>query len=557
MNLPGISMTSRIRIGVVAIGLTLLGACAEEESVNQGDGAGVNRSALGTAPAGASGRYIVKYRDASPGASAVAAAGGRVVLDLPGHGAAAVELNEQGVGALRASPAIEYVEEDPVRFPMGDGAAETVPYGIGLTQADLVPDAAGGNVTLCIIDSAVSSTHADLPAVASRDNDGIDGCGHGSHVAGIATAVGGNGIGVVGVNAGGTLAVKSIAVFSGADCAWTYASGLVAALDACRQGVSGKLVVSMSLGGDIKSRFEDTAFASAESAGVLSIAAAGNAGNTRVSYPAGYASVMSVGALDANKNVATFSQKNADVEISAPGVAVDSTVPWLETATATASNELGATTVAGHSVERAARGTATGSLVDGGLCDSAGAWAGQIVLCERGSISFLDKVTNAQTGGAAGVIIYNNVEGGLLATLDPGSSEIPAIGITMADGLTLLDHVGETTTLVSTREEPASGYEAWDGTSMATPYVSGIAAKIWRHQDTRTNKQVRWALASSALELGTAGRDTSYGWGLVQAQGALTRLQGPVCKASGQSCQVGSECCSMTCAGKGTKFTCK
>ena len=82
----------------------------------------------------------------------------------------------------------------------------------------------------------------------------------------------------------------------------------------------------MSLGGRFKSRTEENAFNDANKAGVLSIAAAGNAGNNTTSYPAGYASVMSVAAVDANEaKKESFSQSNKDVEIAAPGVAVLST----------------------------------------------------------------------------------------------------------------------------------------------------------------------------------------------------------------------------------------
>ena len=86
----------------------------------------------------------------------------------------------------------------------------------------------------------------------------------------------------------------------------------------------------MSLGGSFKSRFEETAFKDAYNAGVLSVAAAGNGGNTSYSYPASYSSVVSVAAVDSNKVVADFSQKNSQVELAAPGVSVLSTVPYNE-----------------------------------------------------------------------------------------------------------------------------------------------------------------------------------------------------------------------------------
>merc|ERR1712228_722132 len=56
-----------------------------------------------------------------------------------------------------------------------------------------------------------------------------------------------------------------------------------------------------------------------------SIAAAGNSGNGAFSYPASYDSIMSVGATDVNKNIASFSQHNSQVDISGPGVSVKST----------------------------------------------------------------------------------------------------------------------------------------------------------------------------------------------------------------------------------------
>ena len=61
---------------------------------------------------------------------------------------------------------------------------------------------------------------------------------------------------------------------------------------------------------------------------------------------------------------------------------------------------------------------------------------------------------------------------------------------------------------------------------MATPHVSAAAALIWSANPTWTNAQIRTALTSTAKDLGAAGRDNAYGYGLVQAKAALTSLQG-------------------------------
>ncbi|MFP2898225.1 S8 family serine peptidase [Corallococcus sp. 4LFB] len=63
------------------------------------------------------------------------------------------------------------------------------------------------------------------------------------------------------------------------------------------------------------------------------------------------------------------------------------------------------------------------------------------------------------------------------------------------------------------------------GTSMAAPYVSGVAALLWSARPELTPQQVRETLESSARDLGTPGRDFIFGHGLVRARDALQRLQ--------------------------------
>lgn len=60
---------------------------------------------------------------------------------------------------------------------------------------------------------------------------------------------------------------------------------------------------------------------------VLLVAAAGNSGDSAKSYPASYDAVMSVAALMSDGNRASYSQFNDQVDISAPGSVVYSTVP--------------------------------------------------------------------------------------------------------------------------------------------------------------------------------------------------------------------------------------
>jgi serine protease len=487
-------------------------------------------------------RYIVKFRaQQGRGAADVRAAGGQVVRELPELSAVAARLPERALRALQNNPNVEYVEADQRRYPMqtnppwSDAAtsgAEIKPYGIQMTQADQLSDASAGSRKVCIIDSGYYLGHEDLPSSSTNvtgDSDSgagnwyQDGSGHGTHVAGTIAAVGGNGLGVVGVLPNNAVKLHIVRVF-GDDGTWAYSSDLAAAVGKCRN--AGSNVISMSLGGSFSSTTERNAFDSAYSAGVLSIAAAGNAGNTATSYPAGYGSVVSVAAVDANETVADFSQKNSDVEIAAPGVSVLSTVPSKETNTLT----VGTTTYRGNHVEFAARSEgASGEKADGGLCDATNsAWSGRVVLCQRGTVSFYDKVRNVQSSGGVAAVIYNNVSGGFFGTLGSGNtSTIPAISLSQEDGQAALAQAETAGTVVSKVEKPASGYDYFNGTSMATPHVSAVAALVWSHNTAWTNQQIRDALNATARDKGTAGRDTSYGYGIVQAKAALDYLNTP------------------------------
>ncbi len=472
-----------------------------------------------------------------------------ILYDFPDLEAFVVELPSAALSGITKNPFVVGIEEDAERYPIEamsslvtaqalnaiDNNGQTIPYGIDMVQARDVWDAnrdgtidtgspTGANRTLCIIDTGYYQDHEDLPNALGGysqvdDNWARDGFGHGSHVGGTIAAENNN-LGVVGVTPG-TVNLYIIKFFNDAGDA-TFASDLVDALSRCRN--AGANVVSMSLGGSRSVRSEKTAFDNAYAAGLLNVAAAGNEGTSAYSYPASYPSVVSVAAIDSTKNVADFSQYNDQVELAAPGVGVLSTLPYVDLNTITVNN----TTFYGGYIENAARGTASGALVNGGLCGSTGSWSGKVVLCQRGTYDFYTKVMNVQNSGGVAAVIYNNVSGGFLGTLGDGnSSTIPAISLSLEDGQTLINsYLGSTTTVTSQVTKPASGYEAWDGTSMATPHVSAVAALVWSANPSWTNVQIRDALTATAEDLGAAGRDLYYGFGLVRAKAALDYLTG-------------------------------
>ncbi|MDQ3286955.1 MAG: S8 family serine peptidase [Pseudomonadota bacterium] len=470
-------------------------------------------------------RVMVKYK---AGASAQVEAalrgvGGKVHKKLAKQGVFAATLPPQALQGLRNRKDVEYIELDAPRYP----SAQTTPFGINSVQAPQTwaVGADGTGIKVCIIDSGIKADHEDFAGIgmtgyaSSGQSWNTDSCGHGTHVAGTVAAVN-NGVGVVGVSPG-KVSLHIVKVFDGEACGWSYASSLIDAANNCE--AAGAKIISMSLGGGRASATEENGFNSLYANGLLSIAAAGNGGNTTLSYPASYESVMSVAATDINNTVADFSQKNAAVDIAAPGVGTLSTYPFRDAAMSVGSSSFIVSAMAGS-----VQSTASAAMVDGGRCLSAGSWAGKVVMCERGDISFVDKVNFVTAGGGVAAVIYNNAAGGFSGTLGDGvTSTIPAISMTQEDGQALVaGSLGQTASVSTIAESDANGYAFLDGTSMATPHVSGAAAVIWSADPTATNTQVRDAIYSTALDLGSAGRDNSYGNGLVQTFDATEALLG-------------------------------
>lgn len=478
-------------------------------------------------------RVIVAFKPGSAGAvrSAVAAARGNIQHEIFGMDAMAIQVPVQALRGLANNPNVEYVEEDVKRYLLSGATPSTgspylsgqlVPYGIKMVQADQLPDTYAANRKVCIIDSGYDLAHEDLSAnpVNGEYDSGsgwwyTDENNHGTHVAGTVAAINNSGVGVVGVNPNKQLKLHIVKVF-GAD-GWTYSSSLTTAANKC--GTAGANVISMSLGGSRASRTEQRAFDKLLSNGVLPIAAAGNAGTTAVSYPAGYASVVSVAAIDESKQWATFSQYNSDVEIAAPGVNVLSTVPMGKGSESTLT--VGTTNYAPGGMEGSPKKTASAPLADFGLGGTINtAVSGKVCLIARGSIDFATKVSNCESSGGVGAVVYNNAAGSFGGTLGTVVTNIPSVTASDTEGAAMKLQLGQTATVTV----KATNYAYFDGTSMATPHVSAVTALVWSYFPTCTATQIRNSLNKSAEDLGAAGRDTKFGHGLVRAKSAYDRI---------------------------------
>jgi subtilisin family serine protease len=436
------------------------------------------------------------------------------------------------IAALNAHPMVRYAEVDHPRHKMG----QNTPYGVTSVDAPLEwPASKGRGVIVAHLDTGIDLTHPDLPAPALTRSfvEGVssaqDGDGHGTHTAGTIVAKD-NRVGVVGVAPSATLIVGKVLDDSGGGTD----SGLIAGIDWAVANHA--RVITMSLGGYDNTQSLHDACAAARSAGVLVVAAAGNDDTSAPSYPAAYASVVSVGAVDSENNRADFSNFGRSVDVVAPGVEVLSTY-------------VGGPFATWRSVQHNARVmqgsgsvNASGKAIFCGFGESASAFpasvSGQVAHIRRGgpdsqAVTFHDKVQNALASGAIGVVISNNTRGRINGTLD-GSVSIPVLEISQTDGDDLEARSGVAAKLCT---GGCATYETLSGTSMSCPHVAGVAALLFAAVPSATPAQVLTAMEKTALDLGDPGRDNMYGWGLVRADLAARYLRRHVSRAQAASAE--------------------
>lgn len=463
-----------------------------------------------------------------------------------GNGWFAVDLDTNGKSIMRGRQGFRSIEVDAKRFPLaiynddiGDPATQQItPYGIKQAQGDQLTLGAGQKV--CVIDSGLDVSNPDFnfTNITGNNDSGTGnwfehGGPHGTHVAGTVGAAD-NGIGVVGMAPG--VSMHIIKVFN-AD-GWGYSSDLAFAAGKCTD--AGANIITMSLGGGGANSAEENAFDTFTANGGLVLAAAGNDGNNVRSFPAGYKSVMMIGANDGDNNIADFSQFPANtvtvgrgkkrrtetddgygVEVSAGGVDTLSTFP----AGLGVSSSMSADGTGYASLAMENTGSASGNTFFMGTAEATSSGAnGNICIIDRGNISFHDKVLNCENSGGIGAILVNNEAGVLAGTLgDPNATSIPAVGAALEDRAAL---VGSSTASMSIT---ASDYSFLSGTSMATPTAAGAAALIWSNHPTCTGTEIRSAMKASADDQGAAGRDDFFGYGIVKAKDASDYLTANPC----------------------------
>lgn len=206
----------------------------------------------------------------------------------------------------------------------------------------------GGGATVAVVDTGVLLSHPDLQGqlvggydfisdpLNAADGDGIDpnpndpgdaavagtSSFHGTHISGTVAAVANNATGVAGVAFDARIMpLRVLGRDGGTDYDIEQAVRFAAGLPNDSGTIPPQFadVINLSLGGPGFSEASQAVYTAARNAGVVIVAAAGNAGVARPFYPASYGGVISVGAVDMDKTLAPYSNTGPTIDVTAPG----------------------------------------------------------------------------------------------------------------------------------------------------------------------------------------------------------------------------------------------
>ncbi len=180
------------------------------------------------------------------------------------------------------------------------------------------------DVTVAILDTGIDSSHPSLSNFVdtSLGETFVGGTpedvqGHGTHVAGTVASYGD----VSGVMQDATLVSVKVLGDDGSGSSFGIQQGILYAADINAD------VINMSLGGGGYHQGTNDAIETAISSGTVVVAASGNDGASRISYPAAYDGAIAVGSVTSTESRSGFSNYGDGLEVMAPGSNIYSTYP--------------------------------------------------------------------------------------------------------------------------------------------------------------------------------------------------------------------------------------
>lgn len=495
---------------------------------------------------------------------------GELEVALPHISAMIVDTQDASqIEKLQNSPEVAIVEREvihPNLIPIRKGllgaalvpgsVGESTPWGIYAVkapQAWTAGNSQGEGARVLVLDTGIDEDHVSLKDNFEKGKDFTyssvgykDVNAHGTHVAGTIAGVMDNS-GFVGVAPKAKILAGKVCSDEGGCSNFAIAAGI-------NWGIQENVdVISMSLGGSMSTPAERRAISAADAAGITVVAASGNDGSGRVSYPAALPTVIAVGAISDEYKKTDFSQYGPELDVVAPGQEVHSSVP-------TGTGRAPKVSVSNGQFDVKVKSTAfAGSkevpvaikaeLVYAGLGKpeefKSVNVAGKFALVQRGEIAFSEKVQNAIRARAKGIVIFNNAPGLIQGSVaEEGQTvAIPAFMIEQKVGEDIVVELTKGSAVSATLETEVTDYSSFDGTSMATPHVSGVVALIKSVNKSLTGAQVKEILVKTAVKL-QDNTELEVGAGLVDAEAAVRaaiEMKNANPPAQGQKGQVGEQ----------------
>lgn len=283
-----------------------------------------------------SGEIIVKYKDGvkHPQHSAFFTTGKKLSVENIDENHSYYYVNDMNMNDLidncSKDPEIEYAQPN-YKYSIENLSSDpfvTYEWGMEKINAQKVWEINSNDKapTIAIVDTGVNIEHLDLKDniitgynVIDGTTDVSDECGHGTHIAGIAAAVTNNNKGIAGVSGDSKILPIKVLDADGNGYSSDIATGIKWAAD---QGVK---IINLSLGGSSYDNYLKEAVEYATKKGCIIVAAAGNKGSVRPTYPAAFEEVIAVAAVDNNDKLCNFSNFGRYIDIAAPGLDIYST----------------------------------------------------------------------------------------------------------------------------------------------------------------------------------------------------------------------------------------
>ncbi len=452
-----------------------------------------------------------------------------------GYNAVIAYVQSKHLDMLRSVSTLKIIEDEPVRVYSTSTNLDI----IGLPNIVDMKDSQGRALTgegikIALIDTGVDYTHNDLKGFGpdgkviggydflEKDNDPLDKDGHGTAVAGI-IAADGNMRGIA-------PKAKLLAYKIASNGNYTSSLDIIRALDMAAR--SGANIVNISIGMDTINYEIDNAVNNLVRRGILVVVAAGNNGQNGMGSPATAKDAITVGALASNVSTVVTTLKVGNSKFEG--------VPMLGSVIKEGIIQ-GEIVFVKYAREK--------DVKDLDL-------KGKIALAERGGervmvngvesmerVYFSEKEKNVASKGAVALIVYNNEPGIFYGTLlhednDPDyRPSIPVIALSRDDGLRILDiinnsnnvraelrseHNADTIAVFSSRGPVSpfyikpnivapgvaisstglnNSYITNNGTSFATPHVSGAAALLMQKYPDLNAQEIASLLITTARPL--------------------------------------------------------